>query len=209
MKTTNARFWSIALLTALAGAFQITQGQATSPEPQQSGDGSNWVYIRPGSLVGKQLPSFEVTGKGGATLTSDSLRGAPVLIDLWATWCAPCEASLPELATYYEQTKCTGLVMVALDQDKVEGKANDYLAKRHYDWPDYHESDEVHQLIGGSGLPRVILVDPGGKVVYDELAFKPDELRAEFAKMGPQFESLASHQSTCHGPNKNSDSGGR
>jgi thiol-disulfide isomerase/thioredoxin len=148
-------------------------------------------------LLGKQLPSFEVTGKDGATFASDSLRGAPLLIDNWATWCAPCVASLPDMAAFYAQTKCKGLVLVGLDHDEIEGKANDFLAKRHYYWPDYHESEEVREMWGKSGIPRVILVDPNGKVVYDEPEFTPDELSTELAKMGQQYEGLASDSSVC------------
>ena len=208
MKTTYAWIWSVALSTLLAGAFQA-QEQSTTAAPQQAGDGSDWVYLRPGSMVGKQLPSFELTSKDGATFSSDSLRGAPALIEFWATWCHGCIDSLPELAAFYNQTKCKGLALIALDQDEVEGPANDYLTKGHYEWPDYHESDEVRQSISPWAIPRTMLVNPSGKIVYDDNQFKPDALRSEFAKMGPRFESLASDQSTCPSSSKNTAPVGR
>ncbi len=226
MRTIHAWIWPVALVGLTVGALQAAQGQTTvaspkSPtaagtadpqktdaEPEHSGDGSAWVFRMPGSMVGNKLPSFEVAGKNDATFSSDSLRGAPALIEFWATWCAPCVASLPELASFFHETKCEGLVLVTLDQDNIAGKANDFLAKRHYDWPDYHESDEVRQLLGNYALPRTILVDPGGTIVYDDARFQPDELRAELGKMRPQIENPTSDQSTCQTPNKNTGRAG-
>ncbi len=148
-------------------------------------------------MVGEEFPSFEITGNEGPLFTSDSLRGAPALIEFWATWCAECVASLPEVAEFYDQTKCRGLVLIALDMDEVEGRASAFLAKKHYDWPDYHESDQVRNMLSPWAIPRTMLVDPSGKIVYDDDEFKPDELRTLLAKMGPQFEGLAKDGSVC------------
>ena len=78
-----------------------------------------------------------------------------------------------------------------MDQNKTEGKANEFLAKRHYDWPNYHESPELEQLLGSQPIPRTMLVNASGMIVYDHLGFSLDEIRQEIAKMAPHTEDPA------------------
>jgi len=69
-------------------------------------------------LTGQTAPSFSLKTLDGKQVSFDSLRGKPVLVDFWATWCAPCVQSMPKLAHLYEQTKGKGLVVLTIDKDE-------------------------------------------------------------------------------------------
>jgi thiol-disulfide isomerase/thioredoxin len=141
------------------------------------------------TLAGEQVPPLKLKSADGKVTPLESFRGKPVLIDFWATWCAPCVEALPELAKIYEETKDKGLELVSVDRDEEAKTASDFFAKKGYAWPDFHDGGDIEKLIGGSGIPRIMLVDGGGKVVYDGSA-DDDSLRGEIAKLGPEYVSL-------------------
>jgi thiol-disulfide isomerase/thioredoxin len=157
--------------------------------------------VNPLSLVGKKLPDLRFKSADGTTVTLGSLRGKPLLIDFWATWCAPCIASLPELADIYDQTRGKGLTFLAVDQDKDPGTGFAFLQRKGYTWPDFNDPDgEVHQQMGYEGLPHVLLVDSTGTIVFDGTGENARELRSSIARLGSEFRSLAPESGPCAVP---------
>ena len=69
-------------------------------------------------MTGDQAPSLKLKSTDGKVVALDSYRGKPVLLDLWATWCGPCVAALPQLAQIYQDAKDKGLVLLTVDQDE-------------------------------------------------------------------------------------------
>jgi thiol-disulfide isomerase/thioredoxin len=144
------------------------------------------------TLTGQQIPSLQFKSSDGKAASIESFRGKPVLLDNWATWCSPCVAALPELARIYQDGKDKGLTLISVDRDEDAGTAAEFLSKKGYAWPNYHDgSGEIEKLIGPSGIPRVLLIDASGKVVFDTMISTEDQLRAEIAKLGPDLASLA------------------
>jgi len=156
------------------------------PDPKKSWAGS--------SLTGEQVPSLKLTSADGNIVTVDSFRGKPVLIDFWATWCGPCVTALPRIAQIYQETKGKGLIVISIDRDEEAQTAADLLTKKGYSWPNFHDDGEIEKLIGSSGIPRAMLIDGRGKIVYDG-QMDEDELRNEIAKLGPEYRSLRSNPS--------------
>jgi len=73
--------------------------------------------------IGFRAPSFALQTLDGQSINLDSLRGKPILINYWATWCVPCKQELPILEKLYREYQQKGLVVLsinALDQDSVE-----------------------------------------------------------------------------------------
>jgi peroxiredoxin len=54
-------------------------------------------------------------------------RGHPVIVNFWATWCAPCRIEMPELQTAYDKFQDDGLVILALDQDEPLDRAREFF----------------------------------------------------------------------------------
>src|SRR5262245_55828588 len=71
----------------------------------------------PGTLLGEVAPDFTLPALGGSRLTLSALRGHPLLLNFWATWCAPCKDELPELELLYRDHQEEGLVVLAVSED--------------------------------------------------------------------------------------------
>ena len=68
---------------------------------------------------GATAPSFSVRDLDGRNIRMQDLKGRPVVLDFWATWCAPCRASMPDLNTLQTRYADQGLMVIglALDED--------------------------------------------------------------------------------------------
>jgi hypothetical protein len=83
------------------------------------------------------------------------------------------------------------LVLLAVDQDEEANTATEFLAKKGYNWPDFHDGDgEIERLVGSFGIPRTMLIDAQGKIIYDASGID-DALRTEITKLGPEYAALA------------------
>jgi thiol-disulfide isomerase/thioredoxin len=157
------------------------------PEPSKRSD-----------LTGKAAPSLTLKTPDGRQVSLDSFHGKPLLIDFWATWCEPCVRSMPKLANLYQQTKDKGLVLLTFDKDEDAKDATDFLAKKHYAWANFHDEGDIGKAFGEHfGIPRTILIDVNGKIVYDRSGGNEDQLLAAVAKLGPEYASLAPKANPC------------
>lgn len=68
--------------------------------------------------VGDVAHDFTLLDLDGEPVSLRDFRGSPVIVNFWATWCAPCRIEMPELQAAYEQYQDEGLVILALDQDE-------------------------------------------------------------------------------------------
>lgn len=112
---------------------------------------------------------FEIEGTllGGKSFRTGSLKGKVVLIDFWATWCAPCVRALPDLVRLQREHR-DGLAIVGVSCDREEAKLKEFLAGHpEVDWPQLFPGDGArwHPLATQSGvesIPRLFLVDRKG-----------------------------------------------
>jgi thiol-disulfide isomerase/thioredoxin len=141
-------------------------------------------------MTGMQAPSLKLKSADGKVVSLDSFRGKPVLIDFWATWCGPCIEALPQVAKIYQEAGDKGLVLLSVDQDEEAKTAADFWSKKSYAWPDFHDAGDIEKVMGASGIPRMVLINARGEIVFDATAPSDDQLRKEIAKLGPQYASL-------------------
>jgi thiol-disulfide isomerase/thioredoxin/outer membrane lipoprotein-sorting protein len=146
--------------------------------------------LEPASLLGKPAPDVTFELPNGKSVSLKSFQGRPVLLDFWATWCAPCVASLPSLARLYEQASQHGLILLSIDEDGEAETALQFMAKSKHDWPNFHDDGEIVRRFPNRGIPHFVLVDSTGMVVFSASSFDEESLRAAIVKLGPQFASL-------------------
>jgi thiol-disulfide isomerase/thioredoxin len=118
--------------------------------------------------VGKPL-SLTGVALDGRQVSLESLRGSPVLVHYWATWCEPCKvdmAQIRELAAKYGPKKFA-VVGIALDSEKQQ--LEKFLKSKPIGWPQLHEAGgldgRLAEELGVLTLPTMILLDAEGKVV--------------------------------------------
>lgn len=141
--------------------------------------------------LGLPAPPVEFRSPEGKTLSLRSLVGKPVLLDFWATWCAPCVESLPALDRLYQDTVDKGLVLISVDDDEEAKTAVDFWAKHKHPWANFHDRGEISRAFPDHGIPYFVLIDASGNVVFSKEGLDEPRLREAIANLGPQFASAA------------------
>src|ERR1700690_4171077 len=77
----------------------------------------------------KMAPAFAVTTTDGQRVSLDELQGRAVLIDFWATWCAPCREALPHMKEIAKKFRDQPLVVLSVSLDDDEEKWKEFVAK--------------------------------------------------------------------------------
>jgi cytochrome c biogenesis protein CcmG, thiol:disulfide interchange protein DsbE len=128
---------------------------------------------------------------GALDAGSKSLAGKVVIVDFWATWCAPCREELPELQKFHQKYAAQGLAIVGVSVDKEAGGIKEFLSKLKVTFPIVH--DAGHSVTGKYSPPRMpssYIVDRKGIVRYVHGGFRAGDV-AEFDKQIQEL--LAAH----------------
>jgi cytochrome c biogenesis protein CcmG, thiol:disulfide interchange protein DsbE len=116
--------------------------------------------------VGRPAPAFRAATLAGPPLALADLRGKVVLLDFWATWCAPCLAEMPALRRLDETAGPRGLAVVGIN---IEGAAarravDDVVREAGLRYPTVIDEGEVRRRYGVEGLPHLVIIDRQGVV---------------------------------------------
>ncbi|HEX5412959.1 MAG TPA: redoxin family protein [Terriglobia bacterium] len=130
----------------------------------------------------------------GSQVALSSYRGRAVLIDVWATWCPPCYEAFPELDRIYHQTRGTGLIIVSIDRSDIAKDAQAYIEKMHYPWQNFHGDGEIERVFGDEPVPRTILINDKGEIVFDKVSPTNQELHAAITKLGPHYAAALANK---------------
>jgi peroxiredoxin len=122
--------------------------------------------------VGTPAPSVAVSDLAGAPVRLEDLRGKYVLVDFWATWCAPCVVELPRLQAAYAKYHARGFEVVAVSLDETKSAVVDFVKSRKLPWKQVHNATSNGDLVeafGVKNIPATFLIDPSGHIVRLEL----------------------------------------
>lgn len=123
--------------------------------------------------LGATAPNFSIPDVDGKTVTLQQLRGKYVLVDFWASWCAPCRQENPNLVKMYEKYHPEGFEIVSISIDEHRDRWLKAIAKDGLVWINASElqgyGSPVAALYSVTAIPNSFLLDPSGRIVSKNL----------------------------------------
>jgi peroxiredoxin len=126
----------------------------------------------------KAAPNFNLKDAGGQSVQLSDYKGKVVLLNFWATWCAPCRIEIPWFKDFEKEYKSRGFAVlgVSLDEEGWE-VVKPYIEESAINYRILMGNDAVADQYGGvSALPTTFLIDPDGRIaaVHVGLVSKDD-----------------------------------
>lgn len=125
-------------------------------------------------------PDWTMPLSTGGTLTLSSLRGKPVYLNFFATWCPPCKDEAPYINALQKQFASQGLRVVGVDELESAGQAESFRRQFHLVYPAIVDSGKLQEQYLINGLPVHVFISRDGvikKIVAGEMA-RPQILAA-------------------------------
>jgi cytochrome c biogenesis protein CcmG/thiol:disulfide interchange protein DsbE len=114
--------------------------------------------------VGAPAPSFSEATVAGGTLTMDSLKGKPIYLNFFATWCPPCNEEAPDVAAVAKQFAPQGLQVVGVDVLENAAKAQKFVDEHHIAYPAVVDAGALRDAYNINGMPVHVFIDKFGVV---------------------------------------------
>ena len=118
-------------------------------------------------------------------LSLAELKGKPVVVNFWASWCIPCKDEAPALQKTYEKYKAQGLTVLGIDAQDFRGDARSFAKRYGLTYPVvYDGSGSTLGKWGVTGFPETFFVDRSGKLVGERIqgGIDTERNKAAYAK---------------------------
>ncbi|MBB2951831.1 MULTISPECIES: TlpA family protein disulfide reductase [Sphingobacterium] len=101
----------------------------------------------------------------GEIVNMNDLKGKVVFINFWATWCPPCIAEMPSIATLYERLKGNSEVVFLIVEIEGESeKANKFMAGKQLNLPVYYPNSQIPKEWLGGSIPTTLIINKHGEI---------------------------------------------
>jgi len=132
-----------------------------------------------GVTIGKPAPKLSGKDLDGNPLSLAKLKGKVVIVDFWASWCAPCKEEMPVLERLKSKYGKYGLAIVGVSVDGDAGKAGKFLRDLKVTFPSIHDaSHAIAERYRPKKMPTSILIDRKGTVRFIHAGFKAADAKA-------------------------------
>ncbi len=147
----------------LAVLLVLTQNTAT---------GQNVSTVR----IGQSLGNFTLTDLEGRNAKLSDYQGKVVLLNIWATWCPPCRAEMPDLQSFYSTHKDQGFVILAINAGDAKPDVQSFASSYQLSFPVLLDTQvEVIKRMGIFNYPTSVLIDRNGIVKNIQVGMYPPE----------------------------------
>ncbi|WP_353959608.1 TlpA family protein disulfide reductase [Echinicola jeungdonensis] len=109
----------------------------------------------------------QLKDRNGKLIDLKDYKGKTLFINLWATWCAPCRAEMPHIASLYEKVKDQEnleFLMLALDDDF--NKSEKYVDAEGFGFPVFQAIGRISPSLHSQSIPTTLVVNKEGKIVF-------------------------------------------
>ena len=148
----------------IAGALAYVKKQATAPTPAPQ---------KTSAAVGDMAPELTMNDVDDKPFSLSQLRGKFVLVDFWASWCAPCRDENPNVVAAFNQFKDKNFTVLGVSLDKNKQGWLDAIKEDKLSWQQISDlkywSSAAVPLYGLDGIPYNVLIDPQGKIIATDL----------------------------------------
>jgi cytochrome c-type biogenesis protein len=147
---------------AVAMSFVIATGACTK---RDSRDAAGAASETPRVAIGAPAPAYRTIALGGDSVSLEQQRGKVVLLNVWATWCHPCRAEIPELQAIHAKYASRGLALVgvSVDNDGADDDIRAFTQEFKMSYPIWRDPDErVSAQFMLVGVPATFLIDRQG-----------------------------------------------
>jgi peroxiredoxin len=161
------------LVLAVAGVVAVVVASSSGSRNAQPGTSAP-PPPRGGVNRGDVAPDFELTTLDGTKVRLSSFRGRPVVVNFWASWCAPCRREFPELRKAYTSHRDAGLVVLGVvSWNDIPSDARDFVKQERATWPMPVDSSKAAETAYSVPyMPQTVFVGRDGRIalrVYAEL----------------------------------------
>jgi len=135
-----------------------------APSPPAAAEPPDISTRRSGSYL-----DFTLRGVNGRPVKLGAMRGKPVILDFWATWCEPCRREMPELNRIYHQYRSQGLEVIGISVDTIKGEGVSavapFIKEFGIKYPIVMADQDMVKRLGVWGIPTTLFIDPAGGLV--------------------------------------------
>jgi cytochrome c biogenesis protein CcmG/thiol:disulfide interchange protein DsbE len=129
------------------------------------------IYVVSGTLdvhvtnVGDQAPQFKIASDSGRTYTRSDFGGKLLVLNFWASWCAPCVTEAPSLDAFQRTMATQGVVVLGVSIDTNDKRYQQFLKRFRITFPTARDPESnVASSYGTFQIPETYIIDSTGKV---------------------------------------------
>jgi thiol-disulfide isomerase/thioredoxin len=143
-------------------------------------------------LAGKDALAFDIKALDGKSYSLAKLKGKPVLLDFWATWCGPCRKSMPAVEKMYQDFKEQGLVVLAVDAGEERAVVEEFLKKTPMPYPVALSGESsITESYHVGAFPTFVMIGRDGKIVAHEIGYGGEAVLRDMAQKAGLAEAAA------------------
>jgi peroxiredoxin len=143
------------------------------------------VYLALKPAGAHEMPDFDLPLLDGGTLSSDELRGSPVVLNFFASWCAPCREEAPLLERTWREYRDEGVHVVGVDIEDTERSVEHFVDEYGLTYPVIRDEDkELARALDVYGLPQTFFIDERWRLLTSAEGPRLAEGRGSVAQLG-------------------------
>lgn len=173
----RGRFLVVGILGALIVAGVGAWALASTGSDADAPDAVDGRAARTGVAdVGEEAPDFELETLDGETVRLSDLRGRPVVLNFWASWCNPCRKEFPLLKAALKDHASDDLVIVGVTFRDIASDSRDFVEEMNATWPQAIDDDSAAALAYGvRSPPTTFFIDADGVIAARLFGFSSEE----------------------------------
>jgi cytochrome c biogenesis protein CcmG, thiol:disulfide interchange protein DsbE len=149
--------WALAGIVLAIALFAVVVPLFRTPPPSTNG---------PAGLVGQKAPVFVLHDDSGSDVSLARYRGDVVVMNLWASWCPPCRAEMPDLQRLADTYRGSRLAIVGVNEGETLERARAFAGALKIAFPIWIDDQQRYgRAYGALGLPTTVIVGGDGTVL--------------------------------------------